>query len=257
MSTPINNATLISLKSAGGGDSMTLKYNQTNQSIVFVTSLALNGGAGNVTCGVGNNNVYSNMWNHVAVVVSAGTSPTSAMFRLYINGLLLVTVYGGWPAGSYTNNSIGYDGGGSAYYNGYVDDVRVYGRALSAIEVAGLSTSAASTATVVYGLIDPGGMVMYYPFDSGSYVAVYGVISTIDVANPNFASGTSGWTSTGGALTTGSGYSYTLPTGITSYMTMAVGIGGVAVLNQNITYLTSLVSAQYVLSFYAFPGDGA
>jgi len=103
-------------------------------------------------------------WNHVAVTVSGGSVSTAAVYTMYVNGV----VAGGptsaaWPtAGSYTVRV----GNGTQGMTGYVDEVRVYGRTLSALEVRQVwNLGASSTA---YAVVDPTGMVMYYPFNMGS-----------------------------------------------------------------------------------------
>jgi hypothetical protein len=79
-------------------------------------------------------------WHHLAIVYS------SSGITAYIDG-----VAGAVTSGNTSNfspdsraNQIGHnteDSGGSRYFNGLIDDVRIYNRALSATEVKLLYTS--------------------------------------------------------------------------------------------------------------------
>ena len=88
-----------------------------------------------------NDTVNLNQWSHIALTYDGSTQ------RLYVNGQ---------PSGVYTTLSgnidtrtsgivIGRDtsSGGRFYFDGAIDDARLYGRALTASEVAGLYTAGA------------------------------------------------------------------------------------------------------------------
>jgi len=81
-----------------------------------------------------------NTWTHVAGVYDpSGVGGPS--IRLYTNGLLAKTLTAGVPAAQYNsgvNVSIGARADGTTRWNGRLDEVRVYARALSQPEIAEL-----------------------------------------------------------------------------------------------------------------------
>jgi hypothetical protein len=94
-----------------------------------------------------------NKWWHVVVVLN-GTS--SANWKLYINGSDNTGVHP--DSGTYyepsSSGSIGSNHGG-AYFNGVIDDVRIYNRALSATEVATLYVTDPVSFANYYSCSDP------------------------------------------------------------------------------------------------------
>jgi hypothetical protein len=157
-SSQTTNATILSLQGA-----VALYYNGTS------ANLAVR--AFGSTAGVTNGAIVPNTWNHV--VMAIGQSGTVVV---YVNGLVqtMSTAVGSytWTAGSYTNNVVGYSTWTSAYtpgyFKGYVSDVRAYTRVLSTVEVGALWNF--GEANVAYSMIDPVGMVMYYPDNHGTVV---------------------------------------------------------------------------------------
>jgi len=103
-------------------------------------------------------------WNHVAVVVSdMSTSPAAS---LYLNGSVVDTDTGTTAATDRstwdTNFRTGFAGTGDRYFDGQIDDVRIYGRALSASEIQHL-----------YDMGGPGsGLVGYWKLDETSGTTV-------------------------------------------------------------------------------------
>ena len=90
--------------------------------------------------------IYSpptNVWTHLTVVASATDT------RLYVNGLLVQTVLGAFAlgTGSGANTAIGGTGEaiGADPFNGTIDDVRVYNRAVTASEVQDIYDAAGPT----------------------------------------------------------------------------------------------------------------
>jgi hypothetical protein len=79
------------------------------------------------------NVAQSAVWKHYAVTTTATTT------ELYVNGVLVESVNFAW-AGDTSNVFIG---GflGFALFSGRLDDIRLYGRALSATEISDLYTS--------------------------------------------------------------------------------------------------------------------
>ena len=85
-------------------------------------------------------NLPANQWTHVCGVISA--NPTA----LYINGALFGAA---GPGGGVASNSADFwlgrsDPTNGEYFNGSIDDVRIYNRALSAGEVAYFYNSGAT-----------------------------------------------------------------------------------------------------------------
>ena len=137
-----------------------------------------------------NNDIKANFtvpiqqWFHVTLVYNGGGG-TSSNKGIYINGVKQTNIStSGWYYGSLINLPepanlyIGRDGGrNTAYFNGLIDDVRIYDHALSEREVRDLSQ----------------GLVLHYTFDQFQE-------PTENVfTNPIF-SGTTGWSSTQGSI---------------------------------------------------------
>jgi hypothetical protein len=75
-------------------------------------------------------------WHHVALVRDAGTGE----IRGYRDGTLVSTsTYATSPGSSSYNLNIGRNPGGSQRFRGMIDEVRLYGRALSTADVAALA----------------------------------------------------------------------------------------------------------------------
>ncbi len=111
----------------------------------------------------------NNTWYHLA-----GTFDGSNI-KLYLNGAVAATTaWSGTIATSTTNVCIGRDGAPSAgqrYYSGRIDDVRIYNRALTETEVAGLLINArASSPTPSSGAtdVDRDGIVLSWTAGDGA-----------------------------------------------------------------------------------------
>jgi hypothetical protein len=93
-------------------------------------------------CTLSTPGVADNQWHHVAFVVDAAGG------RLYVDGVQKTArVWTGTAGGPSTvqNLSLGqYPGTAQPYFSGVLDDVRIYPRALSAAEAAGLANVASS-----------------------------------------------------------------------------------------------------------------
>jgi len=97
-------------------------------------------------------------WHHVAVSLENGTT---AGYELYFDGTLVGMStfsgeFSGWDA-----IAIGNDADGGGYFNGSIDDVRVYGRAISSLE-----------AYLLYEM-SRGGPVAHWKFDEGAGSIAY------------------------------------------------------------------------------------
>ena len=92
-----------------------------------------------------------NTWNHVALTYNNGS------IQLYLNGVLILTHYEGYrellPNGHWLNFGRIHRSGGTAFFNefgGQIDESGIWGRALSAIEIASLF----NTSTPIEGCTD-------------------------------------------------------------------------------------------------------
>jgi hypothetical protein len=91
-------------------------------------------GGGGVTV----HDVYNDgLWHHVAITTEAGGAFTGV--KVYLDGALAATGGGGniFNTPSHNDLRVGRDGAGS-YFEGLLDDVRIYDHALSASEVSAL-----------------------------------------------------------------------------------------------------------------------
>jgi hypothetical protein len=104
---------------------------------------------------VGPNNVYlsdinynDNTWRHIVWTMTYATvGSTSSSWCIYINGVLKTTCTSYYPSTSVTRSNayIGRSNwSADGYYNGYIDDFRIYNRVLSASEAANLHANMSS-----------------------------------------------------------------------------------------------------------------
>jgi hypothetical protein len=97
--------------------------------------------------------VSPNTWTHLALTYSGGN------VSVYVNGVLDTQTTASLPTSFYNQLHIGhYANYGSLYFNGLVDDVRIYSRALSASEIQALYNSSA----ILYGDVSEDGKVSAY-----------------------------------------------------------------------------------------------
>ncbi|MDP3724574.1 MAG: DUF2341 domain-containing protein, partial [bacterium] len=167
-------------------------------------------GDGDFQAAVSSTNVAANVWYHVA-----GTFDGTTM-TIFVNGVSENTATNGLT--NYSNVlQVGYSPGnisGDDYFNGLIDDVKIYNRALSANEIASdytrstdaLQRVASQVSTTISSTEEKGpGPFAYYPFDEGSYNVAYdattnnndatrGGVSSISANMPTwFANGKFNW----------------------------------------------------------------
>ncbi len=110
-------------------------------------------------------NLPAQQWTHICGVISG--SPTA----LYVNGALFGTAGSGGGVSSITDHLwIGSSNAATEIFNGKVDDVRIYNRALSASEIAALYGSGSvkftsSSKTLSQGTTLTSGLVGLWTFD--------------------------------------------------------------------------------------------
>jgi hypothetical protein len=225
-----------------------------------------------------NVNITANAWNFFAVTIQyQGSGNTGTVYNYYLNGSLINTTSNTWPSGvSYTNNTIGY-ANGFGYFNGYIDDFRVYTRTLTANDVLSLwDYGVLCTPKLTPGIVDSTAMIMYYNFDMATLnpvnipVTLYNggftspIVSTntastvnVAVANWSFSSGVKYNVYNGTAVYANA---TTLPNTVTQYVGIVSNTTGTGIctMSQNLVFtIGSTTSTNYRLSFYAFPRDNS
>lgn len=97
----------------------------------------------------------STTWNHIAWVMTAGATETTATWRLVANGtdVMATTAIRRFPTvdATYSINYLG-QWNGSGWFNGALSDFRVYTRALSTAEITQIRTRSPSDLTSMTGL---------------------------------------------------------------------------------------------------------
>ncbi|MBI2624582.1 LamG domain-containing protein [Candidatus Parcubacteria bacterium] len=102
------------------------------------------GGASEGTWSSASNSIRLNTWQHVVVTYDMSSTANDAVF--YINGVLSPTTENLTPSGSTASDAagnliIGNNEGTTRTFNGLIDEVRIYNRALTAAEVSALYQS--------------------------------------------------------------------------------------------------------------------
>jgi hypothetical protein len=88
-------------------------------------------------------NYNDNVWRHVVWTLTYVSSGTTSTWKIYVNGILKSTTSGYYPLTSVTRSNcyIGRSAWNSdGYYNGYIDDFRIYNRVLTAADVLNIYT---------------------------------------------------------------------------------------------------------------------
>jgi len=130
--------------------------------------------------------IAANTWTHIAFTNTAGT------LQLYLDGILQTgTLDGALPVGG--GLSIGSDSSGGEFFDGIVDDVRIYDRVLSSAEVgkiynSGNGTEDAQTSLNLgtdYSVNYTTGVITFVASQTGAYTINYDQGST-DKIYPDF-----------------------------------------------------------------------
>ena len=269
LGTQSNNAVIFWLNngaSIADGNNIGMFYYGTSSTLDFVVTGCSNYLANNVQ-------VVANTWNFFAVTVNYTQSGTyGTLYNYYLNNILVGTSQGGWPGAlSYTNNSIGY-AAGMGYFNGYVDDFRVYKRVLTVNDLTSLwNYGTVCSLNVPPNMIDNAGLVMYYNMDVGAVSAT--PVVTVNVQNGAFTTprlltnttstanvAVSNWTFSSGAMYkvyNGTAiYATPLPYYLSQYIGVQTGVGAQKVtMSQTITVANA--NQNLILTFYAFPMDNS
>jgi hypothetical protein len=99
--------------------------------------LAVTAGAGYV---VGTRNVCDGAWHHVAAVLENDGSPDAAEVRLYVDGVEdAVTLSKSAVVDTAAGSDVLIGSNGVYWFDGAIDEVRIYDRALSIVEIAALA----------------------------------------------------------------------------------------------------------------------
>ncbi len=126
------------------GNTQTAWYTQTNTSVFGLNNSILAGIGttttdGNTYAVTPANTISTGTWTHVAVVFDGTLSGNANRFKIYINGIQQTLTFSGtFPAttqATTSNARIGSTSDGNRYFNGQLDDARIYNYAVSATQV--------------------------------------------------------------------------------------------------------------------------
>ena len=272
---------LATLVGAGGNGNITVGFYPGNATL----DISFNGSAPEI---ISSDVLAANTWNFFAFTVTYGAGPTGTVYSLFVNDSLM-TVRGAWPTNmSYSALYLGagVPGTSSVGYNGYLDDFRFYQRALSMQDVIAIWNYGLLSQTVYGSLVDPTGLLVYYPYETGSFANSLAVYNGMAVQNGIFATlqssqspGTNqissavspaltGWTTTLAPQakyvvvngTGGSYYSYGLPSGVSQFLAVSAGAAGSSTFTQLVSLFLVTPQTQYTqyrIQFCVFPKDGA
>ncbi len=158
------------------------------------------GYSGNIDCAQGASGLVPDLtWTHLAATYDpAGASP---QMRLYVNGVLVASTVRSdailYDTTSLGDLFIGQDGNNNNFYNGWLDDMRLYNRALTGDEVSSLYRGgqrvlSVATHTLAGAMVANGDLVL-----DGA---------TLDVSASNYGVTVGGsWLNNGGSFTPRSG----------------------------------------------------
>lgn len=109
--------------------------------------------------------------------------------KSYVNGILVQSTSVSFGGGSYINFAIGRDPANNVYWNGIIDEVRIYNRNLSASEILAINNSG----RIANNSLPTSGLAAYYDFQEGSGATLAdksgnGYIGTINGATWNYNS---------------------------------------------------------------------
>ena len=169
-----NSAYQILRKKPDGGDSV-INFNKTSGNKLQVY---ISGGDGTWIQGESTNLITAdNAWHNVAFSYQANAADS---LKIYIDGVGETVVLTGTNPLSQIKTSnqplhIGSFGGTSTYFDGLIDDVRIYNTALSASDIALLASP--------FGQIDPVWTSSITTFNAGGDVTLGGAVSGSDAGN--------------------------------------------------------------------------
>ncbi len=133
----------------------------TISSLFGRTNYFIMGQGGQTHFGTPSNTVVANTWSHVVLVATSVNN-----YTLYIDGVLQTLTNLGGTMGGAASYAIGANGTGGEYFNGKIDQVRIFNRALDETtngEVTTLygetSASATKSTTDIFG--DSSGIALY------------------------------------------------------------------------------------------------
>ena len=175
-----SNATLCLFQNTGTNSLISVFLNQQNRWLDFSYNLTSGTGAvGTQTEYIANTvSLTTNGWNYFAMTGSCSTVGVMNL-TYFLNDVSLASLTGGWPTSgtalTFTSNTMGgtplnvpmNSAGKLGFFQGYMDDFRVYNRALSQNDIFALWSYGFSKNSYA-NLIDPLSLGMYYPMEQGS-----------------------------------------------------------------------------------------
>ena len=107
-----------------------------------------------------NNTLTLNAWNHIAYTYTYD-GVSALTLKIYLNGSLVTTLSGGGIQSDNNNSKvIGQGTGGSQFFNGLIDELRIWGDVRTAGEISANYNQGVAS--------DSDNLLAYYKFNSGS-----------------------------------------------------------------------------------------
>lgn len=155
------NQTIVQNRGTGPGRSLTVTLNSFGTGAGRVNFVVDSDG---IAIGVNSNAAYNDgNWHHVVAVWTGGGAVTPSQFKLYIDNIPVGTSdvsTGSAPSAPLSGEGttkIGWHQTWGSYFQGSIDEVIIYNRALSALEIAEL-----------FELCQPMNLLLYYPLNGNA-----------------------------------------------------------------------------------------
>jgi hypothetical protein len=120
-----------------------------------------------------------NVWRHVVWTLTyAAAGSATSVWNIYINGIYKATNTHYYPETAITRTQcyLGKSNWADPYYNGYIDDFRIYNRVLSSSEIHNIYNS-----RLFINSVSNNQLIMYYPFETSDKSGT----TLANNANPN------------------------------------------------------------------------
>lgn len=152
---------MVRLNSAGGNQDVVSGNENSQEALWFIDGKLAAGhngaGGGSWTYCLDTETIVANVWYHIAVTYDAATTT----MKLYKNGLLISTNTNVPPAPKTSGSKfyVGCYGGFATYFNGNIDEVRLWDRVLTQEELQNNSSCELLSGQT--------GLLLYYKFNQG------------------------------------------------------------------------------------------
>jgi len=204
------------------------------------------------TSTTGGTPIPANTWTHVCATFTAGSATG---VNIYVNGLLYqnATTVGAPSTLAITMIRVGCHSALSDAFSGYLDDLRIYNRVLTAQEVTALYNYNGNSIPMQVSSSLLSGLVAYIPFEAGSVQDVLGTLTApVWTGTPAFSTGKVGST----ALNLSANTAGALSSASTAYVQYTTnGVTALPLTCSAWVYPMSVSVAMCIFSF-AGPNDG-